>query len=39
MKFSERIGITPVETALQIQGMNDALAQFIVECLGYGHLE
>jgi hypothetical protein len=25
MKFSERIGITPVETALQVQGMTDAL--------------
>jgi len=25
MKFSERIGITPAETALQVQGMNDAL--------------
>jgi len=25
MKFSERIGITPVETTLQVQGMNDAL--------------
>lgn len=25
MKFSERIGIKPVETALQVQGMNDEL--------------
>lgn len=25
MKFSERIGITPVETTLQVQGMNDSL--------------
>jgi len=33
MKFSERIGITPVETTLQVQGMNDTSRNSLLNVL------